>query len=46
MDFHGVKLDFVGLAAVIMAIATLYSKVKSNSKKKEEKDGSKTDSKD
>lgn len=36
MEFHGVKIDFIGLAAVIAAIATLVSKLKSNTKKKEE----------
>ncbi len=35
MEMNGVKIDFVGLAAVIMAVAALYAKLKSNSKRKE-----------
>lgn len=37
MEWSGVKVDFIGLAAVIAAIATLYSKIKAHNKKKDEK---------
>lgn len=38
MEFHGIKIDFIGLAAVVAAITALYSKMKANSKKKEVND--------
>jgi mannose/fructose/N-acetylgalactosamine-specific phosphotransferase system component IIC len=42
MEYRGLKLDLIGLAAVIAAITALYSKVKAHNKRK----GQKHDEKD